>query len=35
MRRTVNVPLNRRMPTGGAIATIVDTVWDFIIVRPP
>jgi hypothetical protein len=32
MRRTVIVPLNFRMPAGGAIATAVDTVWDFIIV---
>ena len=33
MRRTVIVPLNLRMPAGGAmIATVVDTVWDFIIV---
>jgi hypothetical protein len=36
MRRTVIVPLNLRMPAGGAMsATVVDTVWDFIIVRPP
>jgi hypothetical protein len=33
MRRTVIVPLNLRMPAGGAmIGTVVDTVWDFIIV---
>jgi hypothetical protein len=32
MRRTVIGPLHLRMPAGGAIATVVDTVWDFIIV---
>jgi hypothetical protein len=32
MRRTAIVPLSLRMPAGGAIATVVDTVWDFIIV---
>jgi hypothetical protein len=32
MRRTVIVPLNLRMPAGGAITTVVDTVWNFIIV---
>jgi hypothetical protein len=32
MRRTVIVPLNLRMPAGGEIAAVVDTIWDFIIV---
>jgi hypothetical protein len=31
MRRTAIVPDTRRMPVGGVTATIVDSVWDFII----